>query len=136
MALNSGCGCGLDLLCDHMGHWHCLVETISWINNNGNGQGFLSAVVTDGLPEGFYRLCTVSSSANHQPVLMPVANVVLKMIAPSSRSRRVAMEATQTKVETAAMPTPEAMEEMETKEVTQMAMVGPLIQLPQLTPLL
>lgn len=26
-----------------------------------------------GLEKGFYRVCTMSSAANHQPVLMPVA---------------------------------------------------------------
>ncbi|TQV93440.1 hypothetical protein V2A60_010152 [Cordyceps javanica] len=43
------------------------------INDAGNGRGLLSAKVTGGLPAGNYRLCSMSSSANHQPVLMPVA---------------------------------------------------------------
>lgn len=43
------------------------------INDAGNGKGLLSATVTGGLPAGNYRVCTMSSSANHQPVLMPVA---------------------------------------------------------------
>ncbi|KAH6605605.1 hypothetical protein Trco_004758 [Trichoderma cornu-damae] len=43
------------------------------INDAGNGQGLLSATVTGGLPAGNYRLCSMSSAANHQPVLMPVA---------------------------------------------------------------
>lgn len=43
------------------------------INDNGNGNGLLSATVTAGLPNGFYRVCTMSSASNHQPVLMPVA---------------------------------------------------------------
>ncbi|KAF1361632.1 hypothetical protein EJ07DRAFT_110185 [Lizonia empirigonia] len=43
------------------------------INDNGNGQGLLSADLADGLPEGFYRACSMTSSSNHQPVLMPVA---------------------------------------------------------------
>ncbi|TGZ80234.1 hypothetical protein EX30DRAFT_64216 [Ascodesmis nigricans] len=43
------------------------------INDNGNGQGVLSASVADGLPAGNYRVCTLTSSSNHQPVLMPVA---------------------------------------------------------------
>lgn len=43
------------------------------INDAGNGQGLLSAVVTGGLPAGNYRVCTMASSANHQPVIMPVA---------------------------------------------------------------
>ena len=43
------------------------------INDNGNGNGLLSATVTGGLPNGNYRVCSMSSSSNHQPVLMPVA---------------------------------------------------------------
>jgi hypothetical protein len=43
------------------------------INDAGNGQGLLTAVVTGGLPAGNYRVCTMSSASNHQPVLMPVA---------------------------------------------------------------
>jgi len=37
------------------------------------GQGGLTAAVAGGLPAGSYRLCTMTSSSNHQPVLMPVA---------------------------------------------------------------
>jgi hypothetical protein len=43
------------------------------INNPGNGQGLLTATVTGGLPAGHYRVCTMASASNHQPVLMPVA---------------------------------------------------------------
>ncbi|KAI0835393.1 hypothetical protein F5Y06DRAFT_299538 [Hypoxylon sp. FL0890] len=43
------------------------------INDAGNGQGLLSATVTGGLPAGNYRVCTMFAAANHQPVLMPVA---------------------------------------------------------------
>ncbi|KAH6649663.1 hypothetical protein F5144DRAFT_477752, partial [Chaetomium tenue] len=43
------------------------------INDAGDGQGKLSAAVTGGLPAGNYRLCTLTSAANHQPVIMPVA---------------------------------------------------------------
>lgn len=43
------------------------------INDAGNGQGLLSAAVTGGLPAGNYRVCTMASASNHQPVLMPVA---------------------------------------------------------------
>jgi hypothetical protein len=43
------------------------------INDAGNGQGLLTAVVTGGLPAGNYRVCTMASASNHQPVLMPVA---------------------------------------------------------------
>jgi hypothetical protein len=43
------------------------------INDPGNGQGLLSADVIGGLPAGNYRICTMTSAANHQPVTMPVA---------------------------------------------------------------
>ncbi|KAF3765052.1 hypothetical protein M406DRAFT_42153, partial [Cryphonectria parasitica EP155] len=43
------------------------------INDAGNGNGLVSAVVTGGLPAGNYRVCTMAGSSNHQPVLMPVA---------------------------------------------------------------
>jgi hypothetical protein len=43
------------------------------INDPGNGKGLLSATVNGGLPAGNYRVCTLASSSNHQPVLMPVA---------------------------------------------------------------
>ncbi len=43
------------------------------VNDDGNGNGLLSATVTGGLPAGNYRVCSMTSSANHQPVLMPVA---------------------------------------------------------------
>lgn len=47
------------------------------INDDGNGDGGLSAEVSDGLPAGFYRICTMTSAANHQPVTMPVSDLVL-----------------------------------------------------------
>jgi transcription initiation factor TFIID subunit 15 len=43
------------------------------INNAGDGNGLLSATVPGGLAAGNYRVCTMGSSSNHQPVLMPVA---------------------------------------------------------------
>lgn len=43
------------------------------INDAGNGNGLLTANVTGGLPAGNYRVCTMASASNHQPVLMPVA---------------------------------------------------------------
>lgn len=42
------------------------------INDAGDGNGGLSAAVTGGLPAGVYRVCTMTSASNHQPVLMPV----------------------------------------------------------------
>jgi transcription initiation factor TFIID subunit 15 len=43
------------------------------INDAGNGNGGLSAAVTGGLPAGVYRVCTMTSASNHQPVTMPVS---------------------------------------------------------------
>lgn len=43
------------------------------INDDGNGAGLLQATVTGGLPAGTYRICTMNSASNHQPVLMPVS---------------------------------------------------------------
>ena len=42
------------------------------VNGAAKG-GILSVDVTDGLPAGIYKLTTINSAANHQPVLMPVA---------------------------------------------------------------
>ncbi|TDZ31565.1 hypothetical protein C8035_v001486 [Colletotrichum spinosum] len=43
------------------------------INDAGDGNGNLKATVAKGLPAGNYRVCTMCSASNHQPVLMPVA---------------------------------------------------------------
>jgi len=43
------------------------------INDAGNGKGLLQAVVAGGLPAGNFRVCTLTSASNHQPVIMPVA---------------------------------------------------------------
>ena len=43
------------------------------VNDAGDGNGNVAATVTGGLPAGNYRICTLSSSSNHQNVLMPVA---------------------------------------------------------------
>ena len=43
------------------------------IDDAGDGKGGLTAAVTGGLPAGSYRVCTMSSAANHQPVTMPIA---------------------------------------------------------------
>jgi len=49
-------------------------EFFKGINNAGDGRGTLKASVSNGLPTaGTYRVCTMASAANHQPVLMPVA---------------------------------------------------------------
>jgi len=41
--------------------------------NEAEVNGTLSTTVTNGLPAGHYRCCTMMSAANHQPPLMPVA---------------------------------------------------------------
>lgn len=41
--------------------------------NNPEKGGRLSVTVSGGLPAGLYRICTLASAANHQTVLMPVA---------------------------------------------------------------
>jgi transcription initiation factor TFIID subunit 15 len=43
------------------------------VNNVGAADGSLSAVVKEGLPKGYYRVCTMTAASNHQPVIMPVA---------------------------------------------------------------
>lgn len=43
------------------------------IDDDGNGKGLLKATVTAGLSTGFYRVCTIMGSSNHQPPLMPVS---------------------------------------------------------------
>lgn len=35
--------------------------------------GVLTADVTTGLPAGAYRLCSINSSSNHQPAIVPIA---------------------------------------------------------------
>ena len=44
------------------------------INDAGDGNGGLTAIVTGGLPAGVYRVCTMTSASNHQPVTMPVSH--------------------------------------------------------------
>ena len=49
-------------------------EFFKGINDAGDGQGTLKASVSNGFPvAGIYRVCTMTSAGNHQPVLMPVA---------------------------------------------------------------
>jgi hypothetical protein len=76
---------------DIIGHCHITLQTLGTslapttppdpttfaffkgIDDAGNGQGQLSATVTGGLAPGFYRVCTMISAQNHQPVNMPIA---------------------------------------------------------------
>ncbi|KIJ59819.1 hypothetical protein HYDPIDRAFT_177687 [Hydnomerulius pinastri MD-312] len=41
--------------------------------NDAAQNGILTADVTNGLPEGTYKISTINSAANHQPVLVPIA---------------------------------------------------------------
>jgi hypothetical protein len=41
--------------------------------NDAAVNGVASALVEDGLDAGAYRVCSINSSSNHQPVIVPVA---------------------------------------------------------------
>ncbi|KJA29373.1 hypothetical protein HYPSUDRAFT_61393 [Hypholoma sublateritium FD-334 SS-4] len=72
-----------------LGHSHVVVETLTSITqttptnpqqfaffkglNAAAVNGVLTADVTTGLPAGAYRLCSINSSSNHQPVIVPIA---------------------------------------------------------------
>ncbi|KAH6627531.1 hypothetical protein F5144DRAFT_576108 [Chaetomium tenue] len=75
---------------DIIGHCHISVQNIGslrslevpdptkfayfkGVDDAGDGKGALQAEVTGGLPAGVYRVCTMVSARNHQPVAMPVA---------------------------------------------------------------
>ncbi|KAK0663944.1 hypothetical protein QBC41DRAFT_381034 [Cercophora samala] len=80
----------LDEKGDIIGHCHITIQNIGslrsvdppdptvfayfkGVDDEGDGAGGLQAEVTGGLPEGVYRVCTIISARNHQPVVMPVA---------------------------------------------------------------
>jgi hypothetical protein len=72
-----------------IGHSHVVVEALSALDqtqptnpkvfaffkglNAAAVNGILTADVTAGLPAGFYKLSSINTAANHQPVLVPVA---------------------------------------------------------------
>ena len=72
-----------------IGHSHVVVETLSALDqttptnpknfaffkglNAPAANGVLTADVTAGLPAGFYKLSSINTAANHQPVLVPIA---------------------------------------------------------------
>jgi hypothetical protein len=72
-----------------IGHSHVVVEALSALDqttptdptvfaffkglNDAAVNGILTASVTAGLPAGFYKLSSINTAANHQPVLVPVA---------------------------------------------------------------
>ncbi|KJA29360.1 hypothetical protein HYPSUDRAFT_127584 [Hypholoma sublateritium FD-334 SS-4] len=73
-----------------VGHSHVVIEKIAsltstavsdptvfaffkGLNSAASADGVLEAEVTGGLPAGVYKLSSINSAANHQPVLAPVA---------------------------------------------------------------
>ncbi len=73
-----------------VGHSHVVIEKIAsmtsttvsdptvfaffkGLNSAASANGVLEAVVTGGLPAGVYKLSSINTAANHQPVLAPVA---------------------------------------------------------------
>ncbi|KAF9056426.1 hypothetical protein BJ165DRAFT_1522337 [Panaeolus papilionaceus] len=71
------------------GHSHVVIELLEALDqttpldpekfaffkglNSAAVDGILTATVDDGLPAGFYRLSSINTASNHQPVLVPVA---------------------------------------------------------------
>ncbi|KAG9030408.1 hypothetical protein FRB95_003966 [Tulasnella sp. JGI-2019a] len=73
-----------------VGHSHVVIESLpslgsttptdpatfvffKGLNNPADGNGILSTVVTGGLPAGTYKVTSINTSANHVPVIVPVA---------------------------------------------------------------
>lgn len=72
-----------------LGHSHVVVESLTSLTqttptdptkfaffkglNSAASGGILSASLATGLPAGAYRLCSINTAANHQPVLVPIA---------------------------------------------------------------
>ena len=72
-----------------IGHSHVVVEALSALDqttpnnpknfvffkglNSAAVNGVLTVDVTGGLPAGFYKLSSINTAANHQPVLVPIA---------------------------------------------------------------
>ena len=72
-----------------IGHSHVVVETLSSLGqttptdpgkfaffkglNTAAVGGILTVAVPGGLPAGFYKLSSINTAANHQPVLVPIA---------------------------------------------------------------
>jgi hypothetical protein len=72
-----------------VGHTHIVIETLSALDQitptdpkkffffkgvDAPAQdGIASALVTTGVPAGAYRICSINSSSNHQPVIVPIA---------------------------------------------------------------
>ncbi|KAF8203165.1 hypothetical protein BJ912DRAFT_943061 [Pholiota molesta] len=72
-----------------IGHSHVVVESLQSLDqttptnpkqfaffkglNAAAQNGVLTADVTNGVPAGAYRLCSINSSSNHQPAIVPIA---------------------------------------------------------------
>ena len=72
-----------------IGHSHAVVESLTALDQTtptdprkfalfkgltaAAANGVLTANVTTGLPVGFYKLSSINTAANHQPVLVPIA---------------------------------------------------------------
>jgi hypothetical protein len=72
-----------------VGHSHVVVEALSSLTqttptdpstfaffkglNDAAVNGVLTAVVANGLPAGTYKVSTINTAANHQPILVPIA---------------------------------------------------------------
>ncbi|KAF8584919.1 hypothetical protein K439DRAFT_1344580 [Ramaria rubella] len=72
-----------------IGHSHIVIQTLNTLQdttpidpktfaffqglNAAPVNGVLSANVSKGLPDGVYRMCSINTAANHQPVIGPVA---------------------------------------------------------------
>jgi hypothetical protein len=61
-----------------IGHTHIAIKQLKFaffkgVNDKADGNGQVHVPVTAGLKEGVYRLSAINSAANHQPVLVSVA---------------------------------------------------------------
>jgi len=72
-----------------IGHSHMVIEALTAIDqivptdprkfvffkgvDDAAVNGILTVAVAAGVPPGFYRICSINTSANHQPVIAPVA---------------------------------------------------------------
>jgi len=72
-----------------VGHTHIVIETLNSLDqvtptdpkkffffkgvDAPAENGLASALVTTGVPAGAYRICSINSSSNHQPVIVPIA---------------------------------------------------------------
>ncbi|KAJ3743133.1 hypothetical protein DFH05DRAFT_1622137 [Lentinula detonsa] len=72
-----------------IGHTHVVIEAINGLSdttptdpqkfaffkgiNTAAVNGQVTADVTSGVPVGTYRICTINSSSNHQPTIVPIA---------------------------------------------------------------